>query len=118
MNASLCYQERPGGAQQADVSTETRNLFLNKLLLEHGQQGIRQQLHTLQSEWVDKTYDEQQEPAVAASLGMEAATPPDDDEASIAAAGGGGSGQYCELTGCALVDRENAAAAAAASAGP
>ena len=37
------------------------------------------QLHTLWAEWVDKTCDEQLVPAVAASLGMEAATPPDDE---------------------------------------
>ncbi len=77
--------------QQTDVIIETRNHFLNKLLLEHGQPSIRQQLHTLWIEWVEKTYDEQQAPAVAASLGMEAATPPaDDEEESTAAAGGGG----------------------------
>jgi hypothetical protein len=81
-------------AQQADVSMETRNRFLNKLLHEHGQPGIRKQLQSLWTEWVEKTYgNQQQAPAVAASLEMEAATPPDDDDvAPTAAAGGGGSG--------------------------
>ena len=67
-------------AQAADVSLEARNLFLNKMLLEQGQPGIRLQLHTLWTEWVDKTNDEQLVPEVAASLGTEAVTPPDDEE--------------------------------------
>jgi hypothetical protein len=56
-------------AQQADVSMETRNHFLNELLHEHGQQGIREQRQTLWIEWVEKIYgDEQQVQAFAASL--------------------------------------------------
>ena len=41
-------------AQQADVSMETRNHLLNKLLHEHGQTGIRNQLQSLLTEWVEK----------------------------------------------------------------
>ena len=66
-------------AQTAHVSLETRNLFLNKMLSEHSQTGIRNQLHSLWTEWVAKTCDEQLVPEVAASLAMEAATPPDDE---------------------------------------
>jgi hypothetical protein len=66
-------------AQTAHVSLETRNLFLNKMLSEHSQTGIRNQLHSLWTEWVAKTCDEQLVPEVSESLGMEAATPPDDE---------------------------------------
>ncbi len=81
-------------AQQADVSMETKNRFLNKLLHEHGQPGIRKQLQTLWAEWVEKNYGTQQQaPAVAASLEIEVDTPHDDvDLSSTAAAGCGGSG--------------------------
>ena len=67
-------------AQTAHVSLETRNLFLNKMLSEHSQTGIRLQLQTLWTEWVAKTCDEQLVPEVSGSLGMEAATPPDSDD--------------------------------------
>lgn len=91
-------------AQTAHVSRETRNLFLNKMLSEHSQTGIRLQLQTLWTEWVAKTCDEQLVPEVSGSLGMEAATPPDDDDEMFTAAGGcGGSGEYCWLTVNALV---------------
>jgi hypothetical protein len=43
-------------AQQADVNMETINHFLNKLLHEHGQTGIRKQLQTSWTEWVEKNY--------------------------------------------------------------
>ena len=66
-------------AQTAHVSLETRNLFLNKMLSEHSQPGIRLQLQTLWTAWVAKTCDEQLVPEVSGSLGMEAATPPDDE---------------------------------------
>ena len=66
-------------AQTAHVSLETRNLFLNKMLSEHSQPGIRNQLQTLWTAWVAKTCDEQLVPEVSESLGMEAATPPDDE---------------------------------------
>ena len=66
-------------AQTAHVSLETRNLFLNKMLSEHSQPGIRNQLQTLWTAWVAKTCDEQLVPEVSGSLGMEAATPPDDE---------------------------------------
>ena len=67
-------------AQTAHVSLETRNLFLNKMLSEHSQPGIRLQLQTLWTAWVAKTCDEQLVPEVSGSLGMEAATPPDSDD--------------------------------------
>ncbi len=86
---------------------------MSVLRLEHGQPGITQQLHTQ----VDTTSNKQQAQAVAASLGMEAATPPDDDDEMFTAAGGcGGSGEYCWLTVNALV--HFAAPPAAAPAGP
>ena len=66
-------------AQAADENLDARNLFLNKMLGEHSQPGIRQQLHTLWTAWVDKTYDEQIVQEVEASLGTEAATAPDDE---------------------------------------
>ena len=66
-------------AQTAHVSLETRNLFLNKMLSEHSQPGIRLQLQTLWTAWVVKTYDEHLVPEVPASLGMDAATPPESD---------------------------------------
>ena len=77
-------------AQTAHVSLETRNLFLNKMLSEHSQTGIRNQLHSLWTEWVAKTCDEQLVPEVSESLGMEAATPPDSDDELPG--GGGGPG--------------------------
>ncbi len=67
------------------------------------------------TEWVKKNYgDQQQAPAITASLEMDAATPPDDaDESSADTAGGGGSGDggsgdpgFCWLTGLRLVDKE------------
>ena len=76
-------------AQTAHVSLETRNLFLNKMLSEHSQPGIRLQLQTLWTAWVAKTCDEQLVPEVSGSLGMEAATPPDDDELPEGGAGRG-----------------------------
>ena len=76
-------------AQTAHVSLETRNLFLNKMLSEHSQPGIRLQLQTLWTAWVAKTCDEQLVPEVLGSLGMEAATPPDDDELPEGGAGPG-----------------------------
>ena len=76
-------------AQTAHVSLETRNLFLNKMLSEHSQPGIRLQLQTLWTAWVAKTCDEQLVPEVSESLGMEAATPPDDDELPEGGAGQG-----------------------------
>ena len=80
-------------AQTAHVSLETRNLFLNKMLSEHSQTGIRNQLHSLWTEWVAKTCDEQLVPEVSESLGMEAATPPDsDDELSGGETAGGPAG--------------------------
>jgi hypothetical protein len=100
-------------AQQGDVSMETRNHFLNKLLHEHGQTGIRKQLQTLWTEWVEKNHgDKQQATAITASLDIDAAIPPDDaDESSANTVGGGGSGgggsgdpAFCGLTGNRLVD--------------
>ena len=76
-------------AQTAHVSLETRNLFLNKMLSEHSQPGIRLQLQTLWTAWVAKTCDEQLVPEVSGCLGMEAATPPDDDELPEGGAGPG-----------------------------
>ena len=75
-------------AQTAHVSLETRNLFLNKMLSEHSQPGIRNQLQTLWTAWVAKTCDEQLVPEVSESLGMEAATPPDSDD-ELPGGGGG-----------------------------
>ena len=77
-------------AQTAHVSLETRNLFLNKMLSEHSQTGIRLQLQTLWTEWVAKTCDEQLVPEVSGSLGMEAATPPDSDDELPGGVGGPG----------------------------
>ena len=74
-------------AQAANVSLEARNLFLNKMLSEHSQPGLRMQLQTLWTAWVAKTCDEQLVPEVSGSLGMEAATPPDDDELPEGGAG-------------------------------
>ena len=90
---------------------------LNKLLHEYGRTGIRKQLQTLWTEWVEKNYgDKQQAPAITASHEMDAATPPDSDDAdesSADTAGGGGSGgggsgdpAFCWLTGNRLVDMQ------------
>ncbi len=101
-------------AQQADVSMETRNHFLNKLPA-RAWSSIRNQLQSLWTEWVEKNYgDKQQAQAITASLEMDAATLPDDaDESSADTAGGGGSGdggsgdpEFCGLTGNRLVDKE------------
>jgi hypothetical protein len=51
--------------KQADVSMETRNHFLNKLLHEHGQTGIRKQLQTLWTERVEKNYGDKQQTMAA-----------------------------------------------------
>ena len=92
-------------AQTAHVSLETRNLFLNKMLSEHSQPGIRNQLHSLWTEWVAKTCDEQLVPEVSGSLGMEAATPPDDDELPEGGAGPGiGDGDILSAGGSAADD--------------
>ena len=82
-------------AQTAHVSLETRNLFLNKMLSEHSQTGIRNQLHSLWTEWVAKTCDEQLVPEVSESLGMEAATPPDSDD-ELPGGGGGPGGSAAD----------------------
>jgi hypothetical protein len=59
------------------------------LLHEHGQPGIRKQLQTLWTEWLEKTYcDEQQVLAAVAGLEMVAATQPDDDNVVSTAAAG------------------------------
>ncbi len=67
-------------AKGKDVSQDTRNTFLNKLWAEHSQPGVREQLHTMWTEWMDSYYAE--EPALDAvfSYVMDAATPPDDEE--------------------------------------
>ena len=82
-------------AQTAHVSLETRNLFLNKMLSEHSQPGIRLQLQTLWTAWVAKTCDEQLVPEVSKSLGMEAATPPDSDD-ELPGGGGGPGGSAAD----------------------
>ena len=51
-------------AQKADVRMETRNAFLEKLLNEHSQPGIEEQLKTLWGKWVDTNYNQQQVPEV------------------------------------------------------
>ncbi len=87
---------------------------LNKLLHEHGQTGIRKQLQTLWTEWVEKNYgDKQQAPVITVSLEMDTATPPDDDDESSADTAGGwsrgdglGNPVFCSLTGNRLVDME------------
>ena len=77
-------------AQAANVILEARNLVLNKMLSEHSQPGVRQQLKTLWTAWVVKTCDEQLVPEVSGSLGMEAATPPDSDDELPGGEGGPG----------------------------
>ena len=62
-------------AQEADVNVETRNIFLDKLLLEHSQPGIEEQLKTMWGECVDTNYNQELEPEVLSSPGMEAVTP-------------------------------------------
>ena len=103
MAASLCYQARPGySGQKADVGMETRNAFLEKLLNEHSQPGIEEQLKNLWGKWVDTNYNKELEPEALSSLGMEAKNPEDseaDEEAEtsgqgngVGASGNGGSG--------------------------
>jgi hypothetical protein len=90
-------------AQTAHVSLETRNLFLNKMLSEHTQPGIRMQLQTLWTAWVAKTCDEQLVPEVSGCLGMEAATPPDDEFPEGGAGPGIGDGDIL-LAGASAAD--------------
>ena len=90
-------------AQAANVSLEARNLFLNKMLSEHSQPGIRLQLQTLWTAWVAKTCDEQLVPEVSGSLGMEAATPPDDEFPEGGAGPGIGDGDIL-LAGASAAD--------------
>ena len=89
-------------AQKVDVSVETRNAFLEKLLNVHSQPGIEEQLKTMWGEWVDTNYNKELEPEARSSLGMEAKTPEDseaEDETEtsgqgngVGASGNGGSG--------------------------
>ena len=91
-------------AQTAHISLETRNLFLNKMLSEHSQPGIRNQLQTLWTAWVAKTCDEQLVPEVSGSLGMEAATPPDEELFEGGAGPGIGDGDILLAGGSAADD--------------
>ena len=56
---------------------ETRNAFLEKLLKQHSQPGIEEQLKTMWGEWVDTNYNQELELEARSSLGMDAATPED-----------------------------------------
>ena len=79
-------------AQQADVSMETRNAFLEKLLKEHSQPGIEEQLKTMWGEWVDTNYNQESEPEARSSLGMEAKTPKDSEAEEETETAGQGNG--------------------------
>ena len=82
-------------AQKADVGMETRNAFLEKLLNEHSQPGIEEQLKTLWGKWVDTNYNKELEPEARSSLGMEAKTPEDleaDEETETSGQGNGVAG--------------------------
>ena len=52
-------------AKGKDVSQDTINTFLNKLLAEHSLPGVRKQLYALWTDWVESNYAE--EPALAAA---------------------------------------------------
>ena len=57
---------------------------MNKLLAEHSLPGVREQLKTLWTKWVERNCPE--EPAavaVASSHAMDALTPPDDDDEAL-----------------------------------
>ena len=69
--------------KKADVSHETRNLFLQKMLAEHSAIGSREQLKELWVDWVVNHYPmvmADQDEAGGRKLIMDAATPPDSDE--------------------------------------
>ena len=79
-------------AQKADVGMETRNAFLEKLLNQHSQPGIEEQLKTMWGKWVDTNYNKELEPEAWSSLGMEAKTPEDlgaEEETETAGQGNG-----------------------------
>ena len=79
-------------AQKVVVSMETRNAFLEKLLNEHSQPGIEEQLKTLWGKWVDTNYNKELEPEARSSLGMEAKTPEDSEAEEEAETAGQGNG--------------------------
>ena len=66
--------------KKADVSHETRNLFLQKMLAEHSAIGSREQLKELWAAWVLNNYPmamADQDEAGGNFFIMDAATPPD-----------------------------------------
>ncbi len=73
----------------ADVSHETRNIFLQKLLAEHSGKGSREQLKDVWTKWVATNYQAiSEESEGGGKLGMDAATPDESEEEDDAAASG------------------------------
>jgi hypothetical protein len=70
-------------AKKADISHESRNGFLQKLLDEHSISGARQQLKELWGKWIETNYGAAGPESTGRGYGVEAETPEDSgDEAA------------------------------------
>jgi hypothetical protein len=99
-------------AMKADISHDSRNGFLQKLLGEHSIMGARQQLKELWGKWIEKNYGAAGPESTGRGYGAEAETPEDSDDDAAAAAAATAAGEKA-AAGAALL----AAAAAPAAAG-
>ncbi len=99
-------------AMKADISHDSRNGFLQKLLGEHSIIGARQQLKELWGKWIEKNYGAAGPESTGRGYGAEAETPEDSDDDNAAAAAAKAAGEKA-AAGAALL----AAAAAPAAAG-
>ncbi len=69
-------------AQKADVSHESRNGFLQKLLGEHSIHGARQQLKELWGKWIETHYGAAGPESTGRGYSAEVETPEDSDDGS------------------------------------
>ncbi len=100
-------------AQKADVSHESRNGFLQKLLGEHSINGATQQLKELWGKWIETTYGAAGPESTGRGNGAEAETPEDSDDGSSAY---GSQSPESAAAGAAAAAEPFAAAAPAAAA--
>jgi len=73
-------------AMKADISHDSRNGFLQKLLGEHSIMGARQQLKELWGKWIEQNYGAAGPESTGRGYGAEAKTPDDSDDDAAAAA--------------------------------
>lgn len=94
-------------AKKADISHESRNGFLQKLLNEHSISGARQQLKELWGKWIETNYGADGPESTRRSYGAEAKTPEDSGDE----AGDDGSQTLGSAAAAAAAEAEPAAAA-------